>query len=100
MKLYVYADESGTFDKANNDIFVYAGVLVLGKEALDEAQRRYLSFERKVRRESPNLAGKELKACRLDPRQKKRAFSVLRSVPSTVRGEKLSGSCDSSDLRR
>lgn len=24
MKLYVYADESGTFDKAHNDIFVYS----------------------------------------------------------------------------
>ena len=40
-RLYAYADESGTFDKVHNDLFVYAGVIILGKDAKDDLERRY-----------------------------------------------------------
>ena len=45
MKLYVYADESGVFDKAHDDIFVYGGVIVLASLKGDSI-RQYLALER------------------------------------------------------
>ena len=33
MEIIVYSDESGTFDKIHNDIFVFGGIVFLGTEA-------------------------------------------------------------------
>ena len=41
VKVYVYADESGTFDKVHNELFVYGGVVLVGAGARDDAARRY-----------------------------------------------------------
>ena len=32
MDLFIYSDESCVFDKAHKEIFVYGGVIFLGKE--------------------------------------------------------------------
>ena len=32
--LYIYSDESGVFDKAHNEIFVYGGLIFLGKRMI------------------------------------------------------------------
>lgn len=78
MKLYVYADESGTFDKEHNDLFVYGGLVVPGKDAKDELERRYLSVERDVREHSDGLGpSDEAKACRLTMRERKRLYRVV-----------------------
>ena len=34
MDLYIYSDESGVFDKAHNEIFVYGGLIFLGKRMI------------------------------------------------------------------
>lgn len=40
MKFYVYVDESGTFDKAHNDLFIYGGLVVAGKGDKDLIERK------------------------------------------------------------
>lgn len=35
MNIYVYSDESGVFDKAHNDYFVFGGLILLGTEERD-----------------------------------------------------------------
>ena len=41
MNIYIYSDESGVFDKVNNDIYVFAGIIVLEKENKDILTRKY-----------------------------------------------------------
>lgn len=42
MKLYVYADESGVFDKTHDDLFVYGGVIVPAS-CREDSVRQYLA---------------------------------------------------------
>ena len=35
MDLFIYSDESGVFDKEHNEIYVYGGLIFLGKEQKD-----------------------------------------------------------------
>lgn len=65
MNLFVYGDESGVFDKAHNDLFVFGGLIFLDKESKDTAYRKYISAERKIAPQygvSDKRRG-ELKAC-------------------------------------
>lgn len=49
MDIFVYSDESGVFDKAHNEIFVFGGLIILGKDSKDDWCRRYLAAERAIR---------------------------------------------------
>ena len=49
MSIFVYTDESGTFDRVHNDIYVYGGVLFLCKNDKDNFTRMYLNAEKIVR---------------------------------------------------
>ncbi len=69
MDLYIYSDESGVFDKVHNEIFVYGGLIFLGKEEKDDYNRKYLTAEKAIR------CGKyshdeELKACKISNKEK------------------------------
>ncbi len=78
MKLYVYADESGAFDKVHNDIFVYGGVVLVGADAKADAEHRYAAMESRLRKSVPDLDdGSEIKASRLDMKSRKRMFTSL-----------------------
>ncbi len=46
MDLYIYSDESGVFDKAHNEIFVYGGLIFLGKREKDDCNRNILQRKR------------------------------------------------------
>lgn len=82
MKIYVYADESGTFDQANNNLFVYGGIIVPGKEVKDDIERRYIAVERDVRRSSKVLgADDEAKANALTMRERKRLYQTIEASP-------------------
>ena len=77
MKLYVYADESGVFDKAHDDIFVYGGVIVLASRKEDSI-RQYLALERDIRVHSNGkLDGVELKASFLSMKDRSRVFRLI-----------------------
>lgn len=43
MDLFIYSDESGVFDKEHNEIYVYGGLIFLGKEQKDIYARKYLA---------------------------------------------------------
>lgn len=78
MKLYVYADESGAFDKVHNDTFVYGGVVIAGAAAKADAEHRYAAMESRLRESKPGFEdGSEIKASRLDMRSRKRVFASI-----------------------
>lgn len=84
MKLYVFADESGVFDHAHNELFVYGGIIVLGKHNYDAIVNRHQSLERRLRREDQSLRNvPEIKAAYLNLKQRKRLFNL--QVPQCVR---------------
>lgn len=74
MNIYVYSDESGVFDKAHNQYYVYGGLIFLSKESRDLANRKYIAVERQI---APNYpAGTELKASVIDGKHKRRLFGI------------------------
>jgi len=75
MNLYIYSDESGTFDSKHNDYFVFGGLLMLGQEQKDNCSRKYSHVEQIIR-ERTNRQG-ELKGCNLRPHLKKSLFRSL-----------------------
>lgn len=62
MRIFIYSDESGVFDKKHNDIFVYGGVILLSKEQKEEAAQRYSHAEKTVREKLCFSKKKEVKA--------------------------------------
>lgn len=76
MDLFIYSDESGVFDKAHNEIFVYGGLIFLGKQQKDDFIRRYLSAE-KVIRAGKYAAGSELKACSITNKEKGKLYRSM-----------------------
>ena len=73
MKLYLYADESGTFDKEHNDLFVYGGLVVPGDSAKRDLERKYSAIENDIRRNASRFGDDdELKACHLRMKERKR----------------------------
>lgn len=75
MDLFIYSDESGVFDKVHNEIFVYGGLILLGKQQKDEYIRRYLAAERVVREKHTD--GGELKACRISNKEKGKLYRSI-----------------------
>ncbi len=77
MNIYVYSDESGVFDVAHNDFFVFAGVILLGKPSKDEWSRRYAHAEKVLRKKNHFPKNFELKATNLSNPDK---YSLFRSL--------------------
>ena len=77
MDIFVYADESGVFDRYHNDYFVFGGVIFLGKEQRDIARRRYISVERLQRSHGAAQGHSEMKAIYLKNSQKSSMFRSL-----------------------
>lgn len=80
MNIYVYGDESGTFDKAHNDWFVFGGLIFLSKEQRDVASRKYSRAEKAIRSQYPGAG--ELKATRLSNKHK---GGLFRSTNGMIR---------------
>ncbi|KAI4445740.1 hypothetical protein C823_000256 [Eubacterium plexicaudatum ASF492] len=76
MDLFIFSDESGVFDKAHNEIFVYGGLIFIGKQQKDEYIRRYLTAEKTIRAEKYSN-GSELKACRITNKEKGKLYRSL-----------------------
>ena len=70
MDIFVYSDESGVFDKVHNSIYVYGGLICLGKQSKDEWIRRYTAAERAIRSSNKYPADAELKASFLSNKDK------------------------------
>ena len=50
MNIYIYSDESGVFDKAHNDIFVFGGIIILGANEKEVWSRKYSNVESVIRK--------------------------------------------------
>lgn len=77
MNIFVYSDESGVFDSAHNDIFVFGGVIFIDKENRDIATRKFIAAERSLRHAGIHKIGEELKACRISAKEKGKLFRAL-----------------------
>lgn len=75
MNIFVYGDESGVFDRAHNDVFVFGGLIFLGKESKDAQYRKFIHAERAILPSyGSSLKGGEPKACMLKPKHKAGLF--------------------------
>lgn len=81
MDLFIYSDESGVFDKEHNEIYIYGGLIFLGKEQKDSYARKYIAAE-KVLRGRKYAADEELKACRISNKEKGKLY---RSMNGAIR---------------
>lgn len=79
MDIYVYSDESGVFDKAHNDFFVFGGIVFLSKEDRDLAARRYSRAERTIRAKERFTKDKELKASVISNSSKGKLYRSMNS---------------------
>ena len=75
MNIYVYSDESGVFDYKHNNYYVFAGVIILGKNSHDDWRRKYAKVETDVRN-ATQVTG-ELKAAILPDKYKNKIFRSL-----------------------
>jgi hypothetical protein len=76
MDLFIYSDESGVFDKEHNEIFVYGGLIFLGKEEKDNYSRKYRTAEKSIRL-GKYSADAELKACKITNKEKGKLYRSL-----------------------
>ena len=81
MDLFIYSDESGVFDKEHNEIYVYGGLIFLGKEQKDDYARKYIAAEKSLRGQK-YAANEELKACRISNKEKGKLY---RSMNGAIR---------------
>ena len=47
--IYVYSDESGTFDYVHNDYFLFAGLIFFGQDEKEIGARKYSHVEKCIR---------------------------------------------------
>ncbi len=80
MDLFIYSDESGVFDKANNSFFVFAGIICIGKEDKDNLSRLYSKAEKDVRSRGKNNSKDEIKASSISNYEKGKLFRSLNHV--------------------
>lgn len=77
MNIFVYSDESGAFDAAHNEIFVFGGLIFLGADHRDKAARKFQAVEKALRIHGNHAQGEELKACRITPKEKGKLFRSM-----------------------
>ena len=79
MNLYIYSDESGTFDSKHNDYFIFGGLICVGKEEKEKISRMYSHVENTIKqsRKNKNL---EVKGCNTSNEQKGKLFRSLNGV--------------------
>lgn len=77
MNIFIYSDESGVFDKVHNDIFVFGGVIFLGKDSRDKWFRKYASVEKTIYDAAKIPKNEELKAAILPNKFKNKIFRSL-----------------------
>ena len=79
MDIYIYSDESGTFDYIHNDYFVFSGVIFFDKKTKDIAARRFSKAERDIRNKLNDFSN-EIKACSISNANKGKLYRSMRKV--------------------
>ena len=78
--IFIYSDESGTFDRFNNEYFVFAGVMCFDVNERNIASRKFSHAEKALRSSGKYENGYELKACRISNSQKGKLYRSLNQV--------------------
>ena len=81
MEIYVYSDESGVFDKAHNEVFVFGGLIFLKRKDMEDYSRKYIAAENAIRNGKYGT-NDELKACRISNKEKGKLY---RSLNQTIK---------------
>lgn len=76
MDLYIYSDESGTFDAKHNDYFIFAGLVCLGNGEKEKLCRKYSHVE-DVIRVNKKIKTQELKGSLISNKDKSSLFRSL-----------------------
>lgn len=76
MNIFVYTDESGVFDKAHNEIYVFGGLVFLDRQEKDICTRKYIAAEKCIRGNKYSC-NDELKACIVSNKEKSKLFRSL-----------------------
>lgn len=79
MNIFVYSDESGVFDKEHNDIFVFGGLILLGKDSKENWSRKYSAAEKVLRNKRHYSKDYELKATHLSNGDRLKLYRSLTS---------------------
>ena len=77
MNIFVYSDESGVFDKKHNDIFVFAGLIIIGTDEKEKWSRLYAKAEKDIRYSKKVGKNYELKATQITNNEKGKLFRSL-----------------------
>ena len=80
MDIFVYSDESGVFDVEHNDIYVFGGLILLGKDAKDVCARKYSHAEKVLRHNKAVGPNYELKATNLENFEKSELYRSLNKI--------------------
>ena len=79
MTIYIYSDESGTFDYINNDYFIFGGLICFDKANRNQLTRKYSHAEKALRsNKEPGI--KELKASNISNSSKGKLYRSLNGV--------------------
>lgn len=76
MDLYIYSDESGTFDAKHNNYFVFGGLVCIGEEEKEKYSHMYAHVENVVR-ENRKYKNQEIKGCNTSNKSKGKLFRSL-----------------------
>lgn len=79
MDLYIYSDESGTFDAKHNDYFVFGGLVCIGEAERNKFTRMYSHVESVVR-EKTKTNIEEIKGCNTSNNIKGKLFRSLNAA--------------------
>lgn len=79
MNLYIYSDESGTFDAKHNKYFVFGGLVCIGKKEKEKFSRMYSHVEKVIKESSKNKK-REIKGNNSTNSQKGKLFRSLNGV--------------------
>ena len=77
MNIFVYSDESGVFDVAHNDFYVFGGVLFLSKNEKDNETRKYRAVENNIRYSEKINKDSEVKATSVKNKSKGKLYRAL-----------------------
>ena len=77
MNIYIYSDESGVFDKAHNDTFVFGGIIIVGSDSKEIWSRKYATAERAIRNKKSSYKQSEIKATTITNGEKGKLFRSL-----------------------
>lgn len=80
MNIFVYADESGVFDKKHEKYFVFGGLIFLDKEQRNVMARKYIHAELCIKESGNYSVQEELKASKVSNKEKGKLFRSLNQV--------------------